>query len=203
MADFIRFFIPLYFILFFAVSFLGISLSVAKKIGKNPNVLPKDDSAYALIGRYFKLILAALFIYALLLLIFPETIQDAFKINILEVELLQYTGVVFMLCALIWVFIAQVQMKDSWRIGIDDQMKTGLVTHGLFRFSRNPVFLGMMVSLMGFFLVFPTAITFFFAVIGSFLMQIQIRLEEEHLLKEHGQIYLAYKKKVGRILNLY
>ncbi len=60
MADFIRFFIPIYFILFFAVSFLGISIVVAQKIGKNPNVLPKDDSAYALIGWYFKLILAAL-----------------------------------------------------------------------------------------------------------------------------------------------
>lgn len=203
MADFIRFFIPLYFILFFAVSFLGISLSVARKIGKNPNVLPKDDSAYALIGWYFKLILAALFIYTVLLLIFPEAISKAFNISILETKLFQYTGMILMISAFIWVIIAQVQMKDSWRIGIDNQMKTELVTHGLFRFSRNPVFLGMMVSLMGFFLVFPTVIAFFFAVVGNILIQIQIRLEEEYLLREHGEIYQSYKQKVGRILNLY
>lgn len=203
MTDFIRFFIPIYFILFFAVSFLGISIAVAKKIGKNPNVLPKDDSAYALIGWYFKLILAALFIYTLLFLLFPETIENAFKIPVLENEWVQYTGMIMMVFAFIWVVIAQFQMKDSWRIGIDNQMKTKLVKNGLFQFSRNPIFLGMTVSLVGFFLAFPTVIAFFFSLIGSILMQIQIRLEEEHLLKQHGQIYLAYKKKVGRMLSLY
>jgi len=50
MTDFIRFFIPFYFILFFTVSLVGISYKVAKQIGKNPDVLPKDDSAYGLVG---------------------------------------------------------------------------------------------------------------------------------------------------------
>ena len=203
MTDFIRFFIPLYFIVFFAISFLGISITVAKKIGKNPNVLPKDDSAYALIGWYFKLILAALFIYTLLLLLFPETLENAFKIQFLEDEWVQYTGMIIMVLAFIWVVMAQFQMKDSWRIGIDDQMKTELVTNGLFQFSRNPIFLGMTVSLISFFLAFPTVIAFSFSLIGIILMQIQIRLEEEHLLKQHGEIYLTYKKKVGRMLSLY
>ncbi|WP_255815213.1 hypothetical protein [Chryseobacterium sp. MA9] len=60
MANFIRFFIPVYFILFFVVSFVGISYKVAKQIGKSPNVLPGDDSAYGLVGLYFKIILFAL-----------------------------------------------------------------------------------------------------------------------------------------------
>jgi len=101
------------------------------------------------------------------------------------------------------VIIAQLQMKNSWRIGVDTTTKTELITHGLFRFSRNPIFLGMTVSLAGFFLVLPTAFAFFFLLIGSILMQIQIRLEEEYLIKEHGQMYLAYKKRVQRMLSLY
>lgn len=200
MTDFIRFFIPFYFTIFFTVSFVGISYRIAKRIGKSPNVLPKDDSAYGLVGLYFKLILLALFIYTILLLLFPEDIFPAFKINIPEPEALKYIGLVIMISALIWVITAQLQMKNSWRIGIDSTMKTDLITHGLFRFSRNPIFLGMTVSLFGFFLVFPTVITFSFLLTGNILMQIQIRLEEEFLLKEHGEIYVIYKKRVKRML---
>ncbi|WP_079241580.1 methyltransferase family protein [Chryseobacterium indologenes] len=203
MADFIRFFIPFYFIIFFLVSFVGISYKVAKQIRKNPNVLPKDDSAYGLVGLYFKLVLFALFIYTILLLFFPKDIFSAFKINVLEYDLFQYTGIILMIVAFIWVIIAQLQMKNSWRIGIDNTMKTDLIIHGLFRFSRNPIFLGITISLVGFFLVFPTVIALAFLLTGSILMQIQIRLEEEYLLKEHGQIYVTYKKKVKRMLSLY
>lgn len=202
MADFIRFFIPIYFILFFAVSFLGISIVVAKKIGKNPNVLPKGDSAYALVGSYFKLMLAVLFIYTILPLVFPD-LGACFTIYFLNRSLFQYIGVGLMLLAFIWVVIAQLQMRDSWRIGIDEHVKTELISAGLFRFSRNPVFLGMTVSLIGFFFAFPTVIAFFLLIIGSILMQIQIRLEEEHLLRQHGSVYLTYKKRVGRMLSLY
>ncbi|RXM38944.1 isoprenylcysteine carboxylmethyltransferase family protein [Chryseobacterium sp. CH21] len=203
MADFIRFFIPSYFLLFFTISFLGISVKVAKQIGKNPNVLPRDGSAYALVGLYFKLILLALFAYVMLLLWFPESVFPAFKIQLLEYPFFQYTGLILMITAFVWVVIAQIQMKDSWRIGIDIEMKTKLVTHGLFRFSRNPIFLGMIISLIGFFLVFPTIIALFFLLMGSILIQIQIRLEEEYLIKEHGEIYQTYKKRVKRMLNLY
>ncbi|WP_255815214.1 isoprenylcysteine carboxylmethyltransferase family protein [Chryseobacterium sp. MA9] len=108
-----------------------------------------------------------------------------------------------MILALIWVITAQFQMKNSWRIGIDNTTKTELITHGLFRFSRNPIFLGMTMSLFGFFLVIPTVTVFVFLLVGNILMQIQIRLEEEYLVKAHGQIYLTYKKRVNRMLSLY
>lgn len=202
MSDFIRFFIPVYFTLFFGVSFLGISIAVARKIGKNPNVLPNDDSAYALVGWYFKLILIVLFIYTLLPLLFPE-VEEGFIINLLNQDLFLYIGIGLMLIAFIWVVIAQIQMKTSWRIGIDEHIKTELITTGLFQYSRNPIFLGMTLSLVGFFFAFPTVIAFFLLIIGNILMQIQIRLEEEHLLRQHGSVYLAYKKRTGRMLSLY
>ncbi|MDR6545656.1 protein-S-isoprenylcysteine O-methyltransferase Ste14 [Chryseobacterium rhizosphaerae] len=202
MTDFMRFFIPLYFIVFFTVSFLGISFTVARKIGKNPNVLSKDDSAYGLIGFYFKITIITLFIYTVLLLLFPQTVFSTFRINILDLDSIRYAGITLMITAFIWVITAQVQMKNSWRIGIDCKTKTELITHGLFRFSRNPIFLGMMVSLIGFFLAFPTVIAFIFSLMGCILIQIQIRLEEEYLQKQHGQAYLTYKKRVGRMLSL-
>src|SRR5947209_18612591 len=43
--------------------------------------------------------------------------------------------------------LAQLHLGASWRIGIDEGAKPGLVTDGLYRFCRNPIFFGMFVTL--------------------------------------------------------
>lgn len=200
MTDFIQIFIPLFFIVFFLTAFFGTSFIVSKKIGKNPNVLPKDDSAYGLIGKYFKLTLFLLFIYTVLFFFFPKEILENGNISFLDRSLLKYIGITFMILSLIWVLIAQFQMKNSWRIGIDEELKTELITNGLFSYSRNPVFFGMLISLIGLFLTLPTFISLSFFIVASILIQIQIRLEEEFLLKQHGISYSEYKKNVRRLI---
>lgn len=200
MTEFIRVFIPLFFIVFFMTAFFGTSFIVSKRIGKNPNVIPKDDSAYGLIGRYFKLTLVFLFIYTLLIFFFPHTDYEGFSINFLETIYFKYIGITLMLFSLLWVLIAQFQMKNSWRIGIDEDLKTDLITTGLFKYSRNPVFLGMLISLIGMLLMIPTFISLSFLIIANILIQTQIRLEEEFLLKQHDEVYLQYKAKVRRFL---
>ena len=91
-------------------------------------------------------------------------------------------------------------MRDSWRIGIDRETETELVTTRLFGISRNPIFLGMILSLIGLFFVTPNALTLIFLILGYILIQIQIRLEEEFLIEQHGQAYKEYKQKVRRFI---
>ena len=67
MIDILRIVLPIYFIAYFGVAFVLKSVIVAKRIGKNPLVLPTDDSAYGLIGLYFKLTLIAMFVYVVAL----------------------------------------------------------------------------------------------------------------------------------------
>ena len=71
---------------------------------------------------------------------------------------------------------------------------------GCSRVSRNPIFLAMRVNLLGLFLVFPSAVTAALLVAGEILMQVQVRLEEQHLANLHGQVYDAYRAKVRRWL---
>ena len=89
-------------------------------------------------------------------------------------------------------------MSKSWRIGIDATEKTELVTTGLFSYSRNPIFLGMLLSLLGLLLIVPDAFTLMFFVVGFILMDVQIRLEEEYLQRMHGSAYSNYKEKTRR-----
>lgn len=163
-------------------------------------MLSKDDSAYGLIGRYFKLTLLFLFVYTLLLFFYPKEIVENCNIIFLDEILFKFIGMSLMILSLIWVFIAQFQMKNSWRIGIDEEMKTELITTGLFSFSRNPIFLGMLISLIGLLLALPTFISLSFFIISNILIQIQVRLEEEFLFKQHSDNYLYYKAKVRRFL---
>jgi protein-S-isoprenylcysteine O-methyltransferase Ste14 len=200
MEEILRLSLPIYFIIYFGLAFVLKSVIVARQIGKNPLVLPKDDSAFGLIGLYFKLTLIAMFIYVLAYALFPTWHDNFLPIISLNKLTVKYIGLGLLTVALAWTIIAQGHMKNSWRIGIDTETKTELVTTGLFGLSRNPIFFGMILSLLGLFLTTPNAFTGLFLVLGYILIQIQIRLEEEFLTKEHGHNYEAYKQKVRRLI---
>ena len=200
MNEFLRIFLPTYFIVYFGIAFVAKSVIVAKRIGKNPLVLPKDDTAYGLIGLYFKLTMIFMFIYVLIFAFIPTLYDSFLPIRQLDNSTIKYIGIGILGLALIWTIIAQGHMKNSWRIGIDTETKTELITTGLFGYSRNPIFFGMILSLMGLFLSTPNSLTVIFLILGYVLIQIQIRLEEEFLTNQHGQNYLTYKQKVRRLI---
>ena len=103
--------------------------------------------------------------------------------------------------SLLWISVAQYQMSNSWRVGIDENNKTELITKGLFSYSRNPIFLGMIISVAGIFFILPNTLTFFLMLTTYIVIQIQIRLEEEFLEKQHGEQYLIYKKTTKNVLS--
>lgn len=95
---------------------------------------------------------------------------------------------------------AQIDLGESWRIGIDQAARPGLVIDGLYRISRNPIFLGMLVSLVGF-VLFMTTVLSLVVLIGSVLVvRHQVRREEIYLLEAYGNAYRSYARRVGRFL---
>ena len=200
MTDILRIVLPIYFIVYFGAAMVLKSLVVAKRTGINPFVLPKDDSVYGLVGFYFKLLMITLFVYVLVYALFPTWHDHFLPIKQLANPTINCIGLALLFISLLWTIIAQVHMKDSWRIGIDTETKTVLITSGLFSISRNPIFFGMIITLIGAFLVTPNALTALFLILAYIIIQIQIRLEEEFLTKEHGQEYLTYKQKVRRLI---
>ncbi|QQS27875.1 MAG: isoprenylcysteine carboxylmethyltransferase family protein [Sphingobacteriales bacterium] len=200
MVSFLRIFLPVFFLFYFGMTFVVKSLMTAKTIGKNPIVLPNDDSAYGLIGFYFRLTMLLLLGYVLVFAFIPSIYSYFLPISELERDWVKLVGIGLLILSFGWVVIAQYQMRQSWRIGIDTEHKTELITTGLFSVSRNPIFLGMIFSLFGLFLATPNALTALILVMGYVLIQIQIRLEEEFLSNQHGETYRQYKLKVRRLI---
>jgi protein-S-isoprenylcysteine O-methyltransferase Ste14 len=198
MDIFIRFFLPIYLAVFFLTAMLWRSLLVWKQTGVNPYRLGGNDTAHDFIGRLFRITLIACGSVAGVYAFAPNIYSFLAPITWLQQSTLIIAGSILLIISLIWVLIAQAQMGDSWRIGIDSQHKTELVQTGLYRYSRNPIFLGMRLMLIGLFLVIPNAVTLAIWLLGDCLMQIQVRLEEEHLARLHGESYARYRHRVKR-----
>lgn len=96
--------------------------------------------------------------------------------------------------------IAVVKMKDSWRAGIPDKDKTELVTTGIYKFSRNPAFLGFDFMYAGLLLMFFNPLTAVFTAFAVIMLHLQILQEEKYLADTFGEKYLEYKKHVFRYL---
>lgn len=95
---------------------------------------------------------------------------------------------------------AQLEMGAAWRIGVDEQSRAGLVTHGLYRWTRNPIYLAMFLALAGLVLLLPTWITLL-ALVGAIVaVRQQVREEEAHLLRVYGDEFRRYMERVGRFV---
>ena len=91
-------------------------------------------------------------------------------------------------------------MKDSWRAGIPDKDKTELVTTGIYRYSRNPAFLGFDSMYIGVLLMYGNLLTLSFSAFAIVMLHLQILQEERYLESTFGTAYIMYKKQVFRYL---
>lgn len=199
MEAFSKYFLVAYYILFFGFAMILPTYRTWKATGTNPYKLGSSDSAHDYIGKNFRLVMLASFV-ATIVALFPNAYSFLPPMTLPASNFLIAAGFVLLLFALAWVLIAQNHMKKSWRIGIDEDVRTDLVQIGLFKISRNPIFLGMRIMLLGLFLIIPNALTFIVLIVGELLTQIQVRLEEGFLTRRHGESYLAYQKQVRRWL---
>ena len=188
----------IFFIIYFLFVFVIRSILLKNKTGINPLTFNKTDDAHGFNGKVFTVItfmeLVDVGIYAFKI----EWYKYLLPFWYIENENLSIIGWGFLIISLIIVWIAQSQMANSWRIGIDEKNKTQLVTKGLFSVSRNPIFLGIMIANIGLFLVIPNAFTLLIITLSTISINTQIRLEEEFLRREFGNDYLEYAKKVRR-----
>jgi protein-S-isoprenylcysteine O-methyltransferase Ste14 len=98
--------------------------------------------------------------------------------------------------------VAQLELGASWRIGIEQDARPGLVARGLYRFCRNPIFLAMLAVLLGFALLVPTWPSVV-ALLGTYVgIRGAIGAEERYLLRAYGGHYAAYAARVGRFVPL-
>ena len=185
---------------FLLLLFLIPSVITFKRTGINPLRFGKGNSAIDYVGRIYRLISLFAFVTVVLNAFFTEFLEYLEPLEFFQTQVFSWIGYGLIHFAFLWIFIAQRNLADEWRIGIDNENKVNLVTRGLFGISRNPIFLGVILLFIGLFFLLPNVLTAIILVSGYIVIQIQVRLEEQFLSEKLGPEYQRYKEKVRRWL---
>jgi protein-S-isoprenylcysteine O-methyltransferase Ste14 len=142
-----------------------------------------------------------------------ETLMGIATVGIIPVQLLsiafgrshlpanaRFTGFCIGMVGDFIFLISVLCMKDSWRAGIPDRDRTELVTDGIYRYSRNPAFLGFDLQYIGVLLMYCNLLTGLSTVFAVVMLHLQILQEERYLTATFGTEYLQYRHQVRRYL---
>jgi protein-S-isoprenylcysteine O-methyltransferase Ste14 len=124
----------------------------------------------------------------------PSTISN----YLINISCVKYIGIIFCYFGLSIFLSALISFGKAWRIGIDERNSNKLITTGIFKYTRNPIFLFMDLYFIGIMLIYPTVIFTLTAIGTAIGMQLQIMREEKFLSEKFGEEYQKYKKNTGR-----
>lgn len=116
------------------------------------------------------------------------------KYPIMEIRII---GVVIGVISVFFFAAATITMKTSWRVGIPEE-KTALITNGIYKWSRNPAFVGFDLLYISMCLMFFNIPFMLVTIWAAVMLHLQILQEEAHMHKMFGDEYEQYKKHTLR-----
>ena len=127
------------------------------------------------------------------------SVVSIFAVNSFLAVEFRMIGIVLGIFAIIFFAAATISMKTSWRVGIPEE-KTSLVTDGIYRWSRNPAFVGFDLLYMSLTLMFFNLPLVIVSVWATVMLHLQILQEEEYMHKMFGAEYEDYRKHTLRYI---
>lgn len=144
------------------------------------------------------------FVVALAVAVSAPILQEAKVVGplrMLNEVCIQTVGIVLATAGIAATVYAQLEMGDSWRIGVDTTETTTLVHTGMFGRIRNPIYDAMFLFGIGIVLVTPNVVALAGLILLVATIELQVRrVEEPYLLRTHGDAYRAYAATVGRFV---
>jgi protein-S-isoprenylcysteine O-methyltransferase Ste14 len=120
---------------------------------------------------------------------------------VLHADGIQIAGIVLALLGIVLTVWAQLDMGDSWRVGVDQRESTAMVHTGMFGRVRNPIYTAMLTFDVGIALLTPNFVTIAGLILAVTALELQVRrVEEPYLLGKHGEAYRGYTASVGRFI---
>ncbi len=117
-----------------------------------------------------------------------------------ESTVLAWFGVALCLFGVLILVLSLVSFGKSFRVGIDVDQPGRLVTTGIFAVSRNPIYVGFFLFLVGQLLVFPNWVPLAYLGGAGWLFHRQVLREEDFMRQRYGREYAEYCSHVRRYI---
>jgi protein-S-isoprenylcysteine O-methyltransferase Ste14 len=112
---------------------------------------------------------------------------------------LEYVSAVLLLLGIAFVISAFLHLGSDSRFGVSDDAG-GLRTTGIYRVSRNPMYLGFYLVTLASLVSVPHPVNIGCGMVGVYIHHRVVLAEERFLRKKHGAFYEAYRRRVRRYL---
>ncbi len=162
----------------------------------------KQDKKKSLLWVYP--VFAVLFILWLFEIIKPvfqvslTVLPELFYRPLINSLFLQTAGTVLIVSALVLLFFALRDFKNSLRFGFNEKNQGKLITSGIFSITRNPFFISLDLYFLGVAFIIPGIFLICFALLSIFSVHFFILKEEKFLKDVYGEEYEQYTLKVKR-----
>jgi len=192
-------FVPLAMLAMYAAVMSGIIARFRVRYGRSPIRLSGSGGAMDRIRAVALILFGALLVWQAVAAAFGRYIPLGNRLF----DPLPALGAIVAFAGASLILSAIATMGASWDIPVSaerDSPAAGLITSGPFRFSRNPIYLGFGITIVGWMLLIPTILSLVI-VIGAILnLRYQALEEEEHLIRTYGADYEAWAREVGRFV---
>lgn len=121
------------------------------------------------------------------------------RIAFLDSPAAQGLGVVACVLAGVCIVWGEVSLGRSFRVALPESQQP-LVTHGIYRFIRNPLALSVDLLALGVLFLAPSWLALVSLILNVAGYEWKIRIEEAYLREAHGAAYAAYWARTGRYL---
>jgi protein-S-isoprenylcysteine O-methyltransferase Ste14 len=109
-------------------------------------------------------------------------------------------GVLLFILGLSIVLAAHITLKHFYSSFLVVRKDHQLIRHGIYRFTRHPVYLGSLMCCLGPPVSAPSLYGFLVMLVLVPIVLNRIRMEEDMLIEEFGEAYLAYRKSTSKLI---
>ena len=110
-------------------------------------------------------------------------------------------GLVILIIGLTIALVAHYTLKRFYSPTLVTKVNHQLIQHGIYRFSRHPIYLGSLIIVICAVPVYSSSLNGFLVLSGLIpVFLYRIRMEEKLLTQEFGEEYLKYKKDTKKLI---